>query len=283
MRGDPGVTETASCADFLAWALPRLGLAPPGFRRVRRQVCKRLHRRLRDLSLRDLAGYWRHLETHPDEWAVADRCCHITISRFYRDRPVFDRLANEIMPALAAAARGVGRSMLRVWSAGCASGEEPYTLALVWHFVVAARYGDLSLAVVATDADAKVLARAHDALYPPGCLRELPRDWVTLAFVPEGKLLRLNPELRAGITFLCQDLRSAAPEGPFDLILCRNLAFTYFDESGRRDALARLSGRLAPGGALVIGRHERLPPDRAPLEPWIAELGIFRRGGAPAP
>jgi chemotaxis protein methyltransferase CheR len=274
--------DSGRCADFLAWALPRLGLAPVGFRRVKRQVCKRLHRRLKELRLPDLASYRQRLEAQPDEWAVVDRCCHITISRFYRDRRVFDRLACDIMPALAAAARDAGRRVLRVWSAGCASGEEPYTVSLIWRFALAARFNTISPAVVATDADETVLARARNALYPPGCLAELPREWVEAAFVREGRALRLLPEYRAGVTFLCQDLKTTAPDGPFDLLLCRNLAFTYFDEAGRRDALARLAGRLVPGGALVIGRGEHLPPDPEWLEPWIAELGIFRRRGAPA-
>ena len=232
--------DSGSCAEFLAWALPQLGLAPAGFRRVRRQVCKRFYRRLKELRLPDLASYRQRLGAQPDEWAVVARCCHITISRFYRDRRVFDQLARDIMPALAAAARDAGRTVLRVWSAGCASGEEPYTVSLIWRFALATRFGNLSLAVVASDADETVLARARNALYPPGCLAELPCDWVEAAFVREGPALRLRPEYRAGVTFLCQDLKTAAPDGPFDLLLCRNLAFTYFDEAGRRDACARL-------------------------------------------
>jgi chemotaxis protein methyltransferase CheR len=172
---------------------------------------------------------------------------------------------------------------LGVWSAGCASGEEPYTVALIWRFALAARFDTISLAVVATDADETVLARARNALYPPGCLAEFPQAWADAAFVREGRSLRLRPEYRAGVTFLGHDLKSEAPDGPFDLILCRNLAFTYFDAAGQRDALARLAGRLVPRGALVIGRRESLPPDRGQLEPWIAELGIFRRAGALAP
>ena len=275
-----GTTEKQACANFLSWALPRRGLALPGIQRVRRQVCKRLQRRLRELRLPDLESYRRHLEAHPDEWAAVDRCCCITISRFYRDRPVFDRLASEVIPVLAAAAHAAGRGALRVWSAGCASGEEAYTVSLIWHLVVARKYGVLSLAAVATDIDEKVLARAEDALYPPGCLRELPRNWVEVAFAEESGFLRLRPAYRAGITFLREDLRSSAPDGPFDLILCRNLAFTYFDERGQWEALVRLASRAAPGGALVIGRHETLPQDPHAFEPWLPELGIFRHSGA---
>lgn len=70
------------------------------------------------------------------------------------------------------------------------------------------------------------------------------------------------------------------PEGQIDLLLCRNLAFTYFDAGGRREALARLARSLRPGGALVIGLREPLPASEALFQPWIAELRIFRRGVA---
>jgi len=261
----------------LAWALPSLGLASPGFRRVRGQVCKRVQRRLRQLRIPDLAGYRRYVEAHADEWPFVDDCCRVTISRFYRDGPVFDALANEVLPALAEYARKAQRRVLRVWSAGCASGEEPYTVALLWHFALAPKFGDISLAVVATDTDERVLARAEAAVYPAGCLRELPQPWRERAFVVEGQSLCLRPEHRANVTFLHQDLRSAAPEGIFDLVLCRNLAFSYFDERARRGALARLAAALAPGGALVVGLRERLPADCPAVEPWIGELGIYRR------
>ncbi len=126
--------KDADCTEFLQWALPRLGMRWPGFRRVRGQVCKRLRRRMAELGLRDLADYRALLETHPEEWTRLDGLCRISISRFYRDQGVWRTLEREILPRLADRARARGETRLRIWSAGCASGEEPYTLALLFAF-----------------------------------------------------------------------------------------------------------------------------------------------------
>jgi len=118
------------CVAFLKWCLPRLGLRRSGYRKVRGTVCKRLAPRLRALGLPDLDAYRARLAAEQAEWAVLDGLCRIPISRFWRDRAVFDHLAVDVLPALAAAAADSGRTEVRVWSAGCASGEEPYSLRL---------------------------------------------------------------------------------------------------------------------------------------------------------
>jgi len=98
------------CVRFLQWALPQLQLRWPGFRRVRRQVCKRIDRRLRTLELADLAAYQEYLSHHSEEWRYLDALCRITISRFYRDREVFQRLERQVLPELARNARARGES-----------------------------------------------------------------------------------------------------------------------------------------------------------------------------
>ena len=93
------------CVQFLQWALPMMRMRWPGFRKVRRQVCKRVDRRLRRLGLVDVTAYRAYLDDHPDEWSQLDQLCRIPISRFYRDRGVFDLLRDDVLPSLAAAAR----------------------------------------------------------------------------------------------------------------------------------------------------------------------------------
>lgn len=268
-----------ACKEFLRWALPRLGLAWPGFRRVHRQVCRRTASRLAELRLPDFAAYRRHLEETPAEWEVLEGFCRIPISRFWRDAAMFEGLRDEVLPALADAAECAGRSALAAWSAGCASGEEPYSLRLLWSFHLAARFPGLSLRILATDADPALLARAARACYRASSLAELPPEWRERAFAREGALLCLKPPDRSEVEFRRQDLRAEAPAGPFDLVLCRNLAFTYFDDGGQRRALARLADALQPGGALVIGRKERLP-EGAPFEPWPDAPCAYRLGVA---
>jgi chemotaxis protein methyltransferase CheR len=222
----------------------------PGFRKVRRQVCKRLRRRLAELGLPDLAAYRARLEREPEEWAALEALTRITISRFNRDRGVFACLEREVLPALAR-----GADTLQVWSAGCASGEEAYTVALLWRFSLAARFPEVGISVLATDADATMLRRARRACYGAGSLRELPRLW-RAAFTERDGLFCLRDEYAEGVTLMRHDIRSPPPEGLFDLVLCRNLAFTYFDLDGQRAAAARIAGALRPGGALVLGAHE---------------------------
>jgi chemotaxis protein methyltransferase CheR len=270
------MTDT-DCITFLQDMLPRLGLRWPGFRKVRRQVCKRLQRRLRALNLPDLNAYHRYLDTHTAEWAVLDSLCRISISRFYRDRVVFDRLRDEVLPALAREALIRAETTLHCWSIGCASGEEPYTLQLVWQLVVQPHFPGLTCHILATDADPQLLTRAAAGCYPASSLRELPEGWRTTAFTPRDNDYCLHRQFRQGVAFQPQDIRTAATGDTFDLILCRNLVFTYFDEPGQQQALACILERLRPGGVLVIGKSEQLPAESRELTPWGAHLRLYRR------
>jgi chemotaxis protein methyltransferase CheR len=271
----------AACRTFLQWALPHLELDWPGFRRVHRQVCKRIARRLGELRLGGPERYRPYLEAHPEEWRVLDSFCRISVSRLMRDRAVFERLAGVVLPSLAAAALARGAHELRCWSAGCASGEEPYTLGLVWRLELAARFPELPFQVVATDVDRQLLERAAAGRYRRSSLREVPPSWLAAAFVRHGEWLELRPEFRQGVEFVEQDIRETAPDGDFDLILCRNLAFTYFGATLRRRVLERLLAGLRPGGGLVIGLGERLPLGVMGVAPWMPELGIYRRPESP--
>jgi chemotaxis protein methyltransferase CheR len=269
------VTDAESVA-FLQWALPRLGLRWAGFRRVRGQVVKRVQRRIKELGLPDAAAYRERLEADPAEWQVLRGRCVVTISRFYRDRGVWDALAGEVLATAAAAATAAGDEELRCWSVGCASGEEPYTLAIVWKLALAVKHPELRLRVLATDVDERVLARARDAAYAWATLRELPPGWIDQAFERQGGVFRLRASFRASVELRQEDIRLDLPQGPFRLITCRNIVCTYFDEALQRRILEAVVARLEEGGFFVIGRHERLPPDTG-LEPWDAKLGIYQR------
>jgi chemotaxis protein methyltransferase CheR len=264
------------CVEFLQWALPRLGLRWAGYRKVRRQVCRRLRRRLDELELSDLDAYREHLGTHPEEWTVLDSLTSITISRFYRDAEVFRALEHEVLPALGATAAADARDCLRAWSAGCGSGEEAYTLALIWQETLAARFPTLRLEVLATDVDPAMLRRACQATYEVSSLGDLPARWCDHGFTRRGGRYTLRPEHRELVNVRHHDLRSRPPAEPFDVVLCRNVSFTYLAAAGQRMALGRLTGALRPGGALVIGLHESLPEPHPGLAPWAGTRAIFR-------
>lgn len=262
---------------FLSQVAPRLGLRAAGYRRVRGTVRKRLSRRLAALGL-DLAAYTSYLETHPDEWQWLDHSCRITISRFGRDAPVFERLMNHVLPERAAAAAGAGRTSLRIWSAGCASGEEAYAVAIAFRARVAPLHPWLELGVLGTDLVPAVLNRARRGGYPPGNVHELPQGLRTLAFERRSGELFVRSEYRRGVAFALADLREARPPGPFDVILCRNCAFTYFAEPLQHRVTTALSAALRPGGVLVVGAGEALPDGHAELR---AEAPCFYTRLAP--
>jgi chemotaxis protein methyltransferase CheR len=270
--------QDRECVAFLQWALPRLGRPWAGFRKVRNQVCRRIERRRRALALPDLAAYRDYLEHHPQEWRALDDLCPITISCFYRDTAMWEVLAAGVLPELAHHAVARGARALHAASLGCASGEEPYTLMLAWQFAVAPQFPGLQLAITATDVVEAVLERACVGCYPGTSLKLLPPAWREHGFERIGERWCLRARFREGLTFLRQDLRTALPEGKFDLVLCRNLAFTYFDAPTQRAILARLLASLQPGGALAIGRREQLPAGTNTLASWpdAARRGIFR-------
>jgi chemotaxis protein methyltransferase CheR len=270
--------QDRECVAFLQWALPRLKRPWAGFRKVRKQLCRRIERRWRELGLSDVAAYRAYLDSHADEWQRLDEFCPITISCFFRDTAMWETLAVEVLPELARRAHARGAHALLAVSIGCASGEEPYTLSLAWQFAVAPQFPALRFEVTATDIVETVLERARLACYPAGSLKLLPATWREHGFERQGKQWCLRARFRGGVTFLKQDLRETWPAQRFDLILCRNLAFTYFDTATQQALLAKMLAHLEPGGALVIGRRERLPEGVRALTPWpkAERQGIFR-------
>jgi chemotaxis protein methyltransferase CheR len=268
-----------ACIGFLQWALPGLHMRWAGFRKVRNQVCKRIGRRLQALQLQDVAAYQDYLQRHREEWMVLDGLCRVTISRFFRDRLVFSSLRSAILPGLVQRMRARGETALRIWSAGCAAGEEPYSLSILWELDIKCRAADAqaTINIIATDSDRQLLDRAVAACYPYSSIKNLAEDWRLRAFVEHDGEYCLRPSFRQNVKYVCQDVRGETPPGVFDLVLCRNLVFTYFDDELQRRFLRRLDLALQPQGFLVTGIHETLPQDYDGFAAWSQRLGIYQR------
>ena len=230
----------SECIHFLQWALPQLQMRWAGFRKVRNQVCKRIVKRIEFLGLSDFNDYKDYLSQNPLEWDHLDGFCRITISRFYRDWDVFDFIRDEILPGLAVDALAEKRP-LRCWSAGCASGEEPYTLALLWEFECKDQFPDLDFRIKATDIDEQLLTRAKTACYPGGSLKGLPESWIQSAFTQMGSQYCLG-EQDWDIQWLQQDIRVA----------------TYFETPLQVELFRRMRSRMRTHAFLVLGCHEDL-------------------------
>jgi len=170
-----------------------------------------------------------------------------------------------------------GDDAVKCWSAGCASGEEPYTLVMAWRFRVAHDWPALGFTVIATDVDKTAIERAEAACYTRSSLKDLPQEWLDRAFIRSGERFCVAPEFRRGVELVQQDIRREMSNGPFDPILCRNLVFTYFDEGLQRRISGQLRERLRPGGFLVLGTHEALPADADGFVLTAPNLPVYRR------
>ena len=263
------------CVRLLKSWLPRLGYRWAGYRKVHRTICKRLHRRLRELGVSSLGAYQERLELDPAERSRFDAMCRIPISRFYRDRSVFDALRFTVLPNLVKQVATRPDSKIRCWSCGCASGEEAYSLRIIWEFSISP--GTVRYHILATDADPVMLQRAERGCYKPGSLRELPTLLCDRAFTRSEQLYCVRPEFKSALTFQQQDVRSTLPNRTFDLILCRNVVLTYVERSLQLQVMTRLADRLEAGGFLVIGRQEHLPSGLPNIARESPELPIYRK------
>jgi chemotaxis protein methyltransferase CheR len=264
--------------EFLQYAMPRLNLRWAGFRKVRKQVYKRLYDRFAALGLADINQYRTYLDTHEEEWHDLDFMCRITISRFYRDRDVFDAVGMRILPALAQQLRTGGKRQIACWSAGCCCGEEPYTMQIIWKLgVMHGKDDPVCLSIVATDMDEDVLKRAHTGCYSAGSLKDLPAEFISPAFIKRGDYFCIRDAFRKNTAFVKQDIRMDMPKGPFDIILCRNLVLTYYDTDLQADILKKMMHRLGRGGYFVTGKQESLPKSLTDLVPYERIPGIYVR------
>lgn len=269
--------QDSDCVRFLQQVLPQLHMRWQGFRRVRKQVCKRIQRRISSLGLSDVDAYREYLQFHSDEWPILDHACRVTVSRFYRDKIVLEHVRTEVLPALARNTMNAGESLLRCWSAGCAMGEEAFSLVLLWDKTTGRDYPHLDIKVIGSDIDEVLLQRARRACYSYGSLKALPDEWLQSAFTHHDNEYCLEFRLRNKASFNMQDIRNKSIKGPFDIVFCRNMAFTYFDHALQLEILTHIHDRLVDDGALVIGGHEALPEGYSGFEQWPGFKAIFRK------
>jgi chemotaxis protein methyltransferase CheR len=266
-----------ACVQFLQWALPQMQLLWPGFRRVRGQVCKRVGRRIAELGLADETAYRDYLQSHAVEWQTLATLCRITISRFYRDKAVFNCLSETLLPQLCEALRRQNAKELRCWSAGCARGEEPYSLVLLWKFILQQRYPEMDISVNATDIDPEMIRHAQQACYAFSSVKNLSPAWCQAAFEPSEDQYCLRQVYRSPVTLQLGDVEKVACAQTYHLVCCRNLVFTYFNLERQALFLNKLRQQMTPGGVLVLGAHESLPEGSSGWRGWHPWLPIYLR------
>lgn len=227
----------------------------------RELVYSRLSRRLRQRGLQRFEDYCNLLETQGDAQELSEFVNALTtnLTSFFREAHHFEFLARELLPNLIRE-RAFGSRRLRIWSAGCSTGEEPYSIAMVVRETLPAVGWDIK--ILATDLDSNVLATAARGVYESARVKDLPeirlRRWFQKGRDAQAGHVRIVPALRDLITFRQLNLMEDWPmRGPFDIIFCRNVVI-YFDKPTQRILFDRFANILAQEGRLFVGHSESL-------------------------
>lgn len=239
---------------------------------------RRIAVRLRARGTETYAAYGELLRTDPTELEKLKDALTINVTRLYRNPETWDKLRSTVLPGLIAAREGA----VRVWSAGCSSGEEPYTLAICLA-EEAEKTGKPwlanKIAITATDIDELIMAKARAGVYPIASFLEMPPALAKKYFQPHGTDDReVIPAIKKMVNVRRQDLlREPVPTPPYDLVVCRNVVI-YFDRDGQERLFERFVDALVPGGYLLLGKVETLiGPARDRLELLDVRERIFRR------
>jgi len=239
---------------FLREVAPFLGLYWRPFQR--RGVRRKVERRIVELGLLTFEEYLLRIENDPEEKNHLSKILTVTISRFFRDKAVFNSLEHSIIPWFL---KEEGKKNLNIWSIGCASGEEPYTLSILWKEKFEKIYPQTHLFVLATDINESLLERAKEARYKKSSLKEVSEEILRVYFKKENGFYILDQAIRECIEFKKHDVLREEPFSGMDIVFCRNLAFTYFSKESQIDVLKKIATSLKEEGHLVIGKDESLP------------------------
>ncbi|HVO11629.1 MAG TPA: protein-glutamate O-methyltransferase CheR [Vicinamibacteria bacterium] len=249
-------------------------------------VVARLGRRLRELGLKSFGDYYRRLADGDEQERTRMLDCICTYeTHFFREPRQFEFLERQLVPEWTARAAAGGPRRIRAWSAGCSTGEEPCSLAMVLlaHFPASAGW---SVEVLASDLSSRALERARAGLWTIEKASEIPQRYLK-AFMLRGRgsqegLMKAGPEIRSLLRFqrvnLSEDRYPVA--GPFELVFCRNVLI-YFDPVSKARVVERLLDQLVPGGYLFLGHAESLT--------GLSERGrsvgptVYVRAGEPRP
>lgn len=230
----------------------------------RHLICSRLGKRLRALGLTSFGAYYDHLSAGTDQAELEQFVNAITTNKtdFYRERRHFEFLEQEIVPALKARAARTGERRIRIWSAGCSSGEEPYTIAITLRETIANLLA-WDVRILASDIDTAVLGQAAQAIYQDERVAEIPKPLLKRYFLKgtglQAGFVQVSPEIRNLVAFRRINLleESWPIRTLFDCIFCRNVII-YFDKPTQGCLMERFATFLKDDGYLFLGHSESL-------------------------
>jgi two-component system CheB/CheR fusion protein len=260
---------------FLERVRERTGIDFSAYKRP--TVMRRLQRRMVATANPRLRDYVRYVQKHPEEFGRLSSAFLIKVTQFFRDPDLFAYLGDVLLPAIVKEARDHDREV-RIWSAGCATGEEAYSLAILLADTLGGDLPEFTIRIFATDLDEEAIAFARRGVYPGSSLAAVRPEWVKRYFVPTGDHFEVAKEIRAMVVFGQHDLGQRAPFPRIDLALCRNVLI-YFTAELQKRALQLFAFSLREGGYLVLGKAESSTPYAEHFVLDEPRLKVFRRAG----
>jgi two-component system CheB/CheR fusion protein len=238
-------------------------------------LMRRVEKRMQMVNVARFGDYLDFLEVHPEEFPQLFNIILINVTSFFRDEPAWDCLAKEIIPRIIKA-KGAQDS-IRVWSAGCASGEEPYSIAILLAETLGAGAFHERVKIYATDADEEALMQARQASYTEKDLQAVPAEFREKYFEAAGVRYAFRTDLRRSVIFGRHDLVQDAPISRLDLLVCRN-TLMYFNAEAQARILARFHFALNESGYLFAGRAEMLLSHSDLFTPLEMKYRVFSKG-----
>jgi chemotaxis protein methyltransferase CheR len=252
-----------------------LGLSWNGYRKVRKGVKKRISRHMLQRRFRGVDELLLAMEREGELRKQMEDLMAVSISRFFRDRGLWQALENQVLPTLLKRRDPA----IRAWSAGCACGEEAYSFRILWDTKQRHFEWRPELELWATDMNPLFLDRARAGVYPASSLKELPPEIRSQYFRPiKENRFAVTDSLKEGILWQVHDFRSDdPPQRELQIIFLRNGLLTYYKEELRDPAFGKITASLAAEGFLLIGSHEKLPAACQGLLPFGHHPSIFQK------
>lgn len=214
----------------------------------------RLKEKLRDKKLDNIAQYYDIIRKSPEEMKSLLDSVTTNLTRFFRNQPHFDALEKYVIPELVKIKRAEGKNRVSIWSAGCSTGEEPYTIAMVLNRHLPPGFiGD----VVASDLSLKCLMTAQAGFYAESKIAGIPDDYLHSCFDKTADGYQVKKQIKDMVKFDYHNLKHESKRCDFDVIFCRNVLI-YFDEAAQKDVVDRFWRAMNPKGFLFIGHSESL-------------------------
>jgi two-component system CheB/CheR fusion protein len=243
-----------------------------GYKRA--SLIRRVHKQMQAHEIEAVGEYLDYLQVHPEEFLPLFNTILINVTAFFRDAAAWKYLGTQALPKLMESKSE--RSPIRVWSAGCASGEEAYTLAIVMAEALGVEQFRQRVKIYATDVDEDALNDARHATYSAHALQAVPAELRERYFEAEGEQWVFRPDLRRGVIFGRHDLVQDAPISRLDLLVCRN-TLMYFNAETQTKILDRFHFALNDTGILFLGKAEMLLTHANLFTPINLQNRIFRR------